>query len=146
MSSQQIFRRVSEPWEIGILSAIAVLLAASAARPRFSREIGFGLIAAIIIAAHLISASAATLWPPTLAAIAAVLTAFVFSRIFFRDQTPILHPEPEKTLEIVESPPAPEPKESLPLPPKPEAKTSPAAKKSAGKKARRRKKSPPARE
>jgi hypothetical protein len=158
MSTQEIFRRLAEPWEIALLSAVALLLAIFALRPSFPRQIGFALIAALIIIVDFIAASAASIWLPGMAALAAVFTAFLVSRLFFREAVtapaaapqvvmiPEIIPEPQPVVVAIAEPEAP-PAVVTAIPPakkaaakkstvakKAAAKKTPAAKKSAGRK------------
>lgn len=87
MSDEETLRRPRLEWEQLSLGAVVLLLAFSSHRNRFARAIVFGLLAAIALLAHLIAATTASVWLPTLPVLGCIAAAFVFSRLFFRELT-----------------------------------------------------------
>jgi len=158
LSDPRTFRRLPTGWEIGILSAIVLVLIALLFKNSFARQLGFGILAGFLIISQGLGASFAGVWLPALAGLAAILTAAIFAKLFFVDQPvaaaePVLEPEPvskpEPVVPKIEPRPVPEIPVVTPLSKKP-IKTSRASKKSpepakktVAKKAPRKKNPPP---
>jgi len=148
MSEEQILRRLPPEWEQIIWGTVVLALAFCSSRSRFARAIVFGLLAAVALIAHLIAATTASVWLPTLPILGCIAAAFVFSRLFFREPAHESVPA-AKTAAAAASPapiataaagasavPGPEASASIPSPtvlPTPEIKKTEARKAAAGK-------------
>lgn len=69
------FSRLSEGWEILILSVIVLTMTVLAGASRFVRHLGTAVLASIFFAAQWVAFGIATTWLPGLPALAAILTA-----------------------------------------------------------------------
>ncbi|WAC21156.1 hypothetical protein OVA24_07140 [Luteolibacter sp. SL250] len=98
MSREQILTR-SEDWrELTILGIAAVLLAMPFRRRRFGRGVIYAVVAAAALAIHLTAFLTTSVWPPTLAVLAAVGGAFFVSHLFFRDTEKAPEEQPAPSL------------------------------------------------
>jgi len=147
MSREHILTRPEEWRELTILGIAAVLLAMPFRRGRFGRGVVYAVVGAAALAIHLTAFLTTSVWPPTLAVIAAVGGAFFVSHLFFREveMMPTAQPAAAVPAEKATAPPAAEPDAPLPgqsVTPPAAAATTPPAKKTAAKKVAAKKASP----
>jgi hypothetical protein len=87
------FPRLSEGWEILVLSAAVLIMTLVCGSSRFVMHLGTAVLAGIFLAAQWVAFGTASIWLPGLPALAAILTATAAAKLIqARISTPVLTP------------------------------------------------------
>lgn len=129
MAQAHAYPRLSRAWEIGVLSALVVLLTALSGAADSVRRLGAPLLAAASLAAQWIALGCASIWLPGIPALAAIVAAWIVAGRIAKRPGRLRPPAPPAVPAAGAEP--------LPEPPAPVKKAKPPAKKAAKKTAKK---------